>query len=337
MSPLVSFVVAAFNLESFISETLDSILAQTHTNIEVIVVDDGSVDGTRDVVKRYASMDSRVSLVEKSKNEGALLAKLDGLRRARGDYFIICDGDDLCSANLAQRSVESIGAADCVMFQFENVDFSNGERYPCYPGAQTMRRITSGEELTPLDWSGMCHVMWICCYKASCREELLRAFEGTLPVPFFEDVLSYLATMASFKVKVIPDILYSYRINRPGQSITDWWAKRRATKYQCFDLVLERAHRCGYLAAPFERRIAFFKVLRIAFSETWGLLRNNPKEIRNLQKALRPHLRSLYRYEDAWATKLSVSLFYLVFMFIPGSFIANVGRRVPEIRDRLRK
>ena len=76
--PTFSLVVIAYNRGDYIRQCLDSLVGQTFTDIEIIVVDDASTDGTLDVVRSYSDKDSRVRVIAKSRNEGAHLARLDG-------------------------------------------------------------------------------------------------------------------------------------------------------------------------------------------------------------------------------------------------------------------
>lgn len=93
---LVSVIVPAYNAERFIARTLESILRQTHKNIEVIVVDDGSKDGTSDIVRAYVKADYRVTLIRQT-NGGVARARNTGIQNARGELIAPCDADDLWS------------------------------------------------------------------------------------------------------------------------------------------------------------------------------------------------------------------------------------------------
>ncbi len=90
-SPLISCIVPVYNGERYLGETLDSILAQTHRPIEVIVVDDGSTDGTAAVVAGYAD---RVRYIRQPR-AGPLVAYNRGVASARGAYLAFLDADDL--------------------------------------------------------------------------------------------------------------------------------------------------------------------------------------------------------------------------------------------------
>lgn len=90
----VSVIVPAFNSGPYIGRTLESVLAQTHRNIEVIVVDDGSEDDTADVVRRFAARDKRVRLIQQE-NQGVAAARNRAIEHSRGEWIAPLDADDL--------------------------------------------------------------------------------------------------------------------------------------------------------------------------------------------------------------------------------------------------
>lgn len=90
---LVSVIVAAYNAEPYLEGSLNSILDQTHKNLEVIVIDDGSTDGTSKIVKGYENDDVRVRLI-KVENGGAARARNIAISQLKGTYFVIVDSDD---------------------------------------------------------------------------------------------------------------------------------------------------------------------------------------------------------------------------------------------------
>ncbi len=89
----ISIIIPAYNAEIFIQELLDSILAQSHKNYEVICVDDGSTDGTPEILDSIGKKDKRFIVVHQ-KNKGASAARNAGIRMARGEYLYIIDSDD---------------------------------------------------------------------------------------------------------------------------------------------------------------------------------------------------------------------------------------------------
>ena len=89
----VSIIVPTYNVEQYLSECMDSIIGQTLKDLEIICVNDGSTDGSLDILKKYAATDERVIIIDK-KNEGYGCAMNDGLDRASGEYVGIVEPDD---------------------------------------------------------------------------------------------------------------------------------------------------------------------------------------------------------------------------------------------------
>ena len=107
---LVSVVVAAYNAEATLAQTLASVLAQTHRQLELIVVDDGSIDDTPRIVEQIAATDGRVRLVRQV-NAGVAAARNHGLRLARGEFLAPLDADDLWAPAKLARMVARLQQA----------------------------------------------------------------------------------------------------------------------------------------------------------------------------------------------------------------------------------
>ncbi len=86
--------MAAYNTEAYISQAIESVLAQTHADLEIIIVNDGSKDGTLKIVEAYAKKDPRIVVITQA-NQGVSAARNTGLRAAQGDYFCFFDSDDI--------------------------------------------------------------------------------------------------------------------------------------------------------------------------------------------------------------------------------------------------
>ncbi len=109
--PLVSVIVPAYNAETFVERTLNSILTQTYTNIEVLVVDDGSQDRTAEIVESFVEKDSRVILL-KQKNSGVAAARNLAIRKSKGEYIAPIDADDIWYPQKLEKQVQCILEAD---------------------------------------------------------------------------------------------------------------------------------------------------------------------------------------------------------------------------------
>ena len=96
MEPLVSIVAANYNCANYIDDFIKSVLAQTYTNWELIIVDDGSTDASQDIVKRHSANDDRIHLIIRTKDpKGANHCRNIGLDTAKGKYICFFDSDDL--------------------------------------------------------------------------------------------------------------------------------------------------------------------------------------------------------------------------------------------------
>ncbi|MFL6681958.1 MAG: glycosyltransferase family 2 protein [Burkholderiaceae bacterium] len=121
--PLVSVVIPAYNAAATLSDTLDSVLAQTWRNIEIVVVDDGSRDGTPDVLARYAP---GVRALHQA-NGGLAAARNAGVAAARGRFVALLDADDLCEP-------ERIGAQVALMTARPDIVLC-GSEFSCFDDA----------------------------------------------------------------------------------------------------------------------------------------------------------------------------------------------------------
>jgi glycosyltransferase involved in cell wall biosynthesis len=125
--PRVSVIIPAYNAERYIRDTLGSVLAQTYPNIEVIVVDDGSRDGTADVVRSFGA---RVRYVKQENSGGCGRPRNHGMRVATGDMFVFIDSDDLMLPERIAREVDVLRLHPGVGMVFSNYrDFEGDHVY----------------------------------------------------------------------------------------------------------------------------------------------------------------------------------------------------------------
>ena len=101
-TPFLSVIVPVYNVEPYLAECLDSILAQTFTDFEVLLIDDGSTDGSSALCDKYAGKDRRVRCFHKE-NGGHMSARQSGFRKAAGEYIAFVDSDDWIDPAMYQR------------------------------------------------------------------------------------------------------------------------------------------------------------------------------------------------------------------------------------------
>ena len=114
-SKLVSIVTPLFNSEKFISSTIQSVLAQTCRDWELIIIDDCSTDGGLAIAKTYAKDDDRIIIKSLSKNSGSAAARNEGIRIASGKYLVFLDSDDLLDPDFLEKQIAFIESKKCAV------------------------------------------------------------------------------------------------------------------------------------------------------------------------------------------------------------------------------
>ena len=114
-APLISVIIPVYNGASSLHRSLRSVLSQTLSDFELIVVDDCSTDDSADVLRSYQALDDRVRLFSTTKNSGPGIARNVGLRNARGRYIAFLDSDDFWMRNKLERQVQSFDNDDIIL------------------------------------------------------------------------------------------------------------------------------------------------------------------------------------------------------------------------------
>ncbi|SHN31791.1 Glycosyltransferase, catalytic subunit of cellulose synthase and poly-beta-1,6-N-acetylglucosamine synthase [Cyclobacterium lianum] len=117
-SPLVSIIIPLYNKEDFVEETLLSALNQSYSNIEILVINDGSTDHSLNVINKYiCSYPSKIRLIDQ-RNKGACNARNVGIRKSNGEYLQFLDADDLLDSDKISSQIDILSgqSSDCVVF-----------------------------------------------------------------------------------------------------------------------------------------------------------------------------------------------------------------------------
>lgn len=131
MTDKISIIVPVYNVKTYIEECIESIIQQSYQNLEIILIDDGSNDGSGEICDTYGRKDPRIKVLHKE-NGGVSSARNKGLEIASGDYIGFVDSDDVCKKNMYEKMLEvykndsSIDFCYCDIFQDGKVD-SRGE------------------------------------------------------------------------------------------------------------------------------------------------------------------------------------------------------------------
>ena len=153
-NPLVSIIVPMYNVGEFARPCVTSLLAQTHKNIEILIVNDGSTDDTVDVIKETAGDDPRIKILDKE-NGGLSSARNYGTERCSGDYIMYVDGDDLIAPGAVElmvsaateHGVELVAAAFAKVPPIESYELDADVLFSVESGHERLRRflLSDGE------------------------------------------------------------------------------------------------------------------------------------------------------------------------------------------------
>lgn len=127
-TPLISVIVPVYNVEPYLAECLDSVIAQSYKHIEIILVDDGSTDQSGQLCDQYAGRDPRITVIHK-KNGGLSEARNVGIDRARGEYLAFVDSDDAVAPDFLEVLYTRLtgNGADLAMCHYEMFTTSYGD------------------------------------------------------------------------------------------------------------------------------------------------------------------------------------------------------------------
>ncbi len=124
---LVSVIVPVYNVEKYLRECIDSVLAQTYTNYEIILVDDGSTDSSGAICDEYAEKNNCITVIHK-KNEGLSCARNSGFERASGKYVYFLDSDDYVTEDMLEQTVQVAQEDKSDIVFFDAIAFSEDDK-----------------------------------------------------------------------------------------------------------------------------------------------------------------------------------------------------------------
>ena len=135
-----------YNSEVFISDTIISVIQQTYTNWELLLIDDNSKDNTIQVIKPFLSEHSNIKLIKNEINLGAALTRNKGIKEAKGDYIAFLDGDDLWKSNKLESQISFMKANSCYV-SFSSYEQIDEKGNPLNKLVKALPRLSYGKYL----------------------------------------------------------------------------------------------------------------------------------------------------------------------------------------------
>ena len=221
-APLVSVVMPVYNGETYLAEAIESILTQTLSDLELIVVDDCSTDGSAAIVRDYASRDERVRLVQHDHNQGSASARNSGIAVSRGEFIAAMDSDDISLPHRLEKQAA---------FLQSHTDFGLVGSFVQTASADLSER----QSHTYPQLHAFIALYWILGGRTTMQGGVyLARREALLSVGGYEDSRQFvddkeLYARLFFKTKFanLPEALYLYRSHEKQSSASTWRRQQR--------------------------------------------------------------------------------------------------------------
>ncbi len=207
-----SFVVPVYNVEQYLEQCLESLQAQNYGDYEVICVNDGSSDGSKEILSAWEPRMQKMRVIDRE-NGGLSAARNTGLEAATGDYVVFVDSDDWVEPNMLNTLATVIGSEDMLCFACQRTDNEATDSLP--------KEQTSGWDYYNRHALEHREIPFVCVWQRCYRRQFLldnglRFREGILHE---DNEFTPRACLGAKSVKVIPDVLYNYRV-RPNSIMT---------------------------------------------------------------------------------------------------------------------
>ena len=220
----VSVIVPVFNVESYLNESLDSILNQTLKDIEIICINDGSTDNSLDILENYAKKDKRIKIISKE-NEGQGVARNVGLDNAQGEYISFVDSDDFIKKDMLEKLYNKAenNNLDLVMCKVSSFDNETHEvdddlwyySLKCFDGFKK-------DVFNNLDTKKFTDSISVTPYNKLYKRSFIETNNIRFPNKYiFEDeVFFYNVYLKAKRISLVDENLYYYRTNRKGSTVS---------------------------------------------------------------------------------------------------------------------
>ena len=202
MVPKISVIIAAYNIERFIEKCVDSILSQTFSDYEIILIDDGSTDQTPEICDRLAKKSKKITVIHQP-NRGLSEVRNRGIRESTGEYIALIDGDDYVSFDFLEKLLNAAtkNGADIAGCGFKTIPVRRV--YPTRSGVITGKKatidlLTEQENYQIVSWNKL--------YK----RELFRDITFPAGLRNEDNFVTYKLLSRSKKVAYLEDLLYFY-------------------------------------------------------------------------------------------------------------------------------
>lgn len=308
---LVSLVVPVYNVERYLPACLESLLEQTYPHLQIIAVDDGSPDGSIDILRAYAARDSRVEIIQQA-NAGLGAARNAGAKAARGEYLMFIDSDDTLHVEAIETFVNALHStgSDFAVACYQRINSAGTS-----PAAWWIRRAHAqtrlSTDLLSFPDIQVNAVAWSKCYRR--KFWVANKFAFPVGVLYEDQAVSSQAYVTARSFDVLSKVLCNWRIRDDRSSITQQTAqvKDLQGRLDAAFASLEQLSRPGF-ERPREVRLAQYLSNDFPLSirsaqhgdqEFWDLLREG---LTTLTAQITPYVWDRVSAQQRVATRLVI-------------------------------
>ncbi len=214
MLPKISVIMPVLNGEKYLNQAIESILNQTFTDFELIVVDDGSTDQTPEILRSYAELDERVRILTNPENKGISYSRNRGVEYSRGEYIANMDADDWCFPERFEKQVD-------YLVHHPEIAVLGTSCYKVDENGVLQRIITYPTSSGMIRWS----MIFSCPFCNPCVMIRKKIFDDPSIryeecVPPAEDYMFWSLVVQNYKMANLKDALTYYRWHKTNISIT---------------------------------------------------------------------------------------------------------------------
>ena len=281
--PEISIIVPIYNVEPYLPRCLDSILAQTFTDFELILVDDGSPDQCGEICDNAKEQDKRIRVIHK-KNGGLSDARNVGIDVAKGDYLLFIDSDDFVAPNMVEKLYKALNENDADYAMCGTVKVLDGKELAVVSKTQLQNRTLTNLEALALIKEP--NTMFVAAWNKLYKKELFSSIRFPVGKLYEDEATIYKITYLCKRVTIISDELYFY-VLREGSITRSFYTIRNLDK---FDVLYERvlfyeANGLAYLASfDAELMIRNYLDMRFNIQDDAQTLKKRFIEIRHMTR-----------------------------------------------------
>lgn len=278
----VSIIVPIYKVEQYLESCLESIRNQTFADYEVIMVDDGSPDGSAEICRRYAELDSRFSLIQQV-NSGVTAARRAGVGVSSGEYIFFVDGDDSLPENALHTLISRAS---------DDFDIIVGQPN-CAPLVTSEAIVNCDEYRQKLIYGKLYLAMWGRLYRRTLFDGF--TFNMSREIISGEDWIANLrlAFNTSKKVLLLPDVVYNYDMRPTGVSATI----KRTVEHE------KMVYEALLNSVPESGKSVYFPMIAHAYTPIWVKYTKRMVKLSQVAESFRKSLLTHLR-----ASSLSMSL-----------------------------